>query len=158
MERYGASVAAVCLGRRAGRGATEIFRSDLDAGYITVLVEMIAGASSTPGLGRRGRRPDRTVEGVRPDGRSRTRSAAHRSAALPPKTSPTPIVALYLGLEMLSHLDGDRQPALALFAHAKQLAGLFEAMTGPSPRRRTHDRHSATTTTCRHAPTLGSTW
>jgi len=47
------------------------------------------------------------------------------------------IVALYLGLEMLSHLDGDRQPALALVAHAKQLAGLFEAMTGPSSTKET---------------------
>ena len=35
------------------------------------------------------------------------------------------VVALYLGLEMLSHLDGDRQPALALFGHAAQIAGLF---------------------------------
>ena len=31
--------------------AATIFREDLDAGYVTVLVEMIAGASSTPGLG-----------------------------------------------------------------------------------------------------------
>jgi hypothetical protein len=42
------------------------------------------------------------------------------------------IVALYLGLEMLSHLDGDRRPALALFAQAKQLARLFETMAGAS--------------------------
>src|ERR1700722_5881283 len=31
--------------------ATAIFREDLDAGYVTVLAEMIAGASATPGLG-----------------------------------------------------------------------------------------------------------
>src|SRR5580692_6202820 len=31
--------------------ATVVFREDLDAGYVTVLVEMIAGASATPGLG-----------------------------------------------------------------------------------------------------------
>ena len=43
------------------------------------------------------------------------------------------VVALYLGLEMLSHLDGDRAPALALFAHAKQLAGLFGALPVPRP-------------------------
>ncbi len=41
------------------------------------------------------------------------------------------IVALYLGLEMLTHLDGDRSRALALFAHAKNLAALLEALTPP---------------------------
>ena len=43
------------------------------------------------------------------------------------------IVALYLGLEMLTHLDGDRARALGLFAHAKTLAALFGAATAPSP-------------------------
>ena len=46
------------------------------------------------------------------------------------------VVALYLGLEMLSHLDGDRTPALALFAQARQLAALFDGigmMPGPAP-------------------------
>jgi hypothetical protein len=38
------------------------------------------------------------------------------------------VVALYLGLEMLSHLDGDRAPALALFDHARQLATLLQAL------------------------------
>ena len=47
------------------------------------------------------------------------------------------VVALYLGLEMLSHLDGDRDRAMALFQHAKQLAGLIEALNGPSPKETT---------------------
>ena len=41
------------------------------------------------------------------------------------------MVALYLGLEMLSHLDGDRSPALALFDRAKQVAALLAAFGGP---------------------------
>jgi len=40
------------------------------------------------------------------------------------------VVALYLGLELLSHLDGDRQPALALFERARQLAMLADLVTG----------------------------
>jgi hypothetical protein len=47
------------------------------------------------------------------------------------------IVALYIGLEMLSHLDGERDRALSLFSHAKQLAGLVEALTGPTPKETT---------------------
>jgi hypothetical protein len=39
------------------------------------------------------------------------------------------VVALYLGLEMLSHLDGDRAPALRLFELASHLATLFATAT-----------------------------
>ena len=42
------------------------------------------------------------------------------------------VVALYLGLEMLTHLDGDRSRALTLFDHAKYLAGLLD-MLGTAP-------------------------
>ena len=36
-------------------------------------------------------------------------------------------VPLHLGLELLSHLDGDQAQALKLFDHAKQLAGLADS-------------------------------
>jgi hypothetical protein len=52
---------------------------------------------------------------------------------LPPADVAYAIVALYLGLEMLTHLDGDRARALGLFAHAKNLAAVLEAMTPASP-------------------------
>ena len=51
---------------------------------------------------------------------------------LPAKDVAHAVVALYLGLEMLSHLDDDAEPALALFAHAKQLASLIQAMAAPT--------------------------
>src|SRR5664280_1305114 len=51
LEQYGESVTNVGTPSELVDAATDIFRNDLDAGYITVLVEMIAGASSTPGLG-----------------------------------------------------------------------------------------------------------
>jgi hypothetical protein len=38
------------------------------------------------------------------------------------------VVALYLGLELLAHLDGDRAPALALFDQARRLAPLLALM------------------------------
>ena len=44
------------------------------------------------------------------------------------------VVALYLGLEMLARLDGDRTAALALFGKARQLAGLLQMMgAAPTP-------------------------
>ena len=51
MEHYGAAVERVETPTELVEVATDIFSEDLDAGYVAVLVEMIAGASSTPGLG-----------------------------------------------------------------------------------------------------------
>src|ERR1700733_12376284 len=49
LAHYGASInRAGSLGELVG-AATGIFSDDLEAGYVTVLVEMIAGASATPG-------------------------------------------------------------------------------------------------------------
>jgi len=128
LERYDAEVSAAIGPSQLVDAAEGIFRNDLDAGYITVLVEMIAGASSTPGLGSevaKRIRPWRefaqsTIEG------SLRNSPLH--GVLPAPDIAYAVVALYLGLEMLSHLEGDPDPALALFVHAKRIAGLFDAM------------------------------
>jgi AcrR family transcriptional regulator len=132
MEQYGESVTRVGTPSQLVDAATDIFRSDLDAGYITVLVEMIAGASSTPGLGAE------VAARIGP-WREFAQAAVEHSLGdsplgqvLPSEDVAYAVVALYLGLEMLSHLDGDREPALALFARAKQLARLFETMAGDS--------------------------
>jgi AcrR family transcriptional regulator len=125
LAHYGASIdQAGSLVDLVG-AATGIFSDDLDAGYVTVLVEMIAGASATPGLGPEVAariRPwtdfaQRVIDGALAD--------SPLGSVLPSRDVAYGIVALYLGLEMLSHLDGDRAPAMALFAHATRLANLF---------------------------------
>jgi AcrR family transcriptional regulator len=128
---YGTEVAEVVSPSQLVDAAEGIFKTDLDAGYITVLVEMIAGSSSTPGLG-----PEvaSRIQPWREFAQSSIESSlvgSPLSSLLPTRDVAHAIVALYLGLEMLSHLDGDAEPALSLFAHAKQLASLFEAMTTP---------------------------
>ena len=112
--------------------AEGIFGHDLDAGYVTVLVEMIAGASSTPGLG-----PEVSAR-IRP-WREFARTTIEASVGDSPLAGRAPaeevahaVVALYLGLEMLSHLDGDPGPALGAVRPARQLAGLVEALTTPT--------------------------
>ena len=132
MGQYGEAVDRVGSPTELVDVATAIFREDLDAGYVAVLVEMIAGASSTPGLGSKvsarlgpwfafAEQAVTTALGPPLDG------------LMPPGDVAYAIVALYLGLEMLTHLDGDRARALGLFAHAKNLATVLEAMTPASP-------------------------
>lgn len=104
--------------------AARIFREDLDEGYVTVLAEMIAGASSTPGLG-----PE-VANRIKP-WRSFAKSAVGQVIGEGTSSDAVghAVVALYLGLELLAHLDGDRKPAAALFEQAAMLAPLIGAIT-----------------------------
>jgi AcrR family transcriptional regulator len=134
MEQYGAAVDGVGSPSELVDVATAIFREDLDAGYVAVLAEMIAGASSTPGLG-----PEVSARlgpwfAFAERAVATTVGGSPLDSLLPPGDVAYGIVALYLGLEMLTHLDRDRGRALGLFAHAKNLAGLLEALAPPAPK------------------------
>ena len=129
MERYSAAVDAAVTPSELVVVATEIFREDLDEGYVTVLVEMIAGAGSSPELGER-------VASLIAPWRAFAQRAIEAIVAESPLAALVPVddaayavVALYLGLEMLSHLDGDRAPALRLFEQASRLANFLGTAT-----------------------------
>ncbi len=137
LHSYAAAVDEVTGPVQLVDAAEGIFRNDLDAGYITVLVEMIAGASSTPGLGAEVASRIRPWREFARASIESTLGDSPLGAVLPAGEVAHAVVALYLGLEMLSHLDGDTRPALDLFARAKQLASLFEAMTMPTDTKET---------------------
>jgi AcrR family transcriptional regulator len=129
LAKYQASV------QRSGSSLTElvktarsVFDEDLDRGYVAVLVAMIAGAQSSPALGaevaaRLAPWREFAAESLQPflggtplAGMIRGEEVAHA------------IVALYLGLEMLASLDGDRAAALALFDRARRAASLLDLL------------------------------
>ncbi|MGO8875719.1 MAG: TetR/AcrR family transcriptional regulator [Acidimicrobiales bacterium] len=124
MERYTEAAESAAGVRELVDVAAEIFRQDLDDGHLSVLAEMIAGSSSVPGLG-----PE-VADRIAPwmsfaEGAvSRALEGSPMAAMVPVADIAYAVVALYLGVEMLAHLDGDRSRAEALFASAKQLAGL----------------------------------
>jgi AcrR family transcriptional regulator len=136
MEQYGAAVDGVGSPTELVDVAAAIFQEDLDAGYVAVLVEMIAGAQSTPGLG-----PEVAAR-LGPWFAFAERAVTSTlgpplDSVLPPGDVAYGIVALYLGLEMLTHLDGDTAKALDLFAHARNLAGLLGALAPSAATRQT---------------------
>ena len=108
--------------------ARSVFDEDLDRGHVAVLVAMIAGAQSSPALGtevaaRLTPWREFAAESLQPflggtplAGMIRGDEIAHA------------IVALYLGLEMLASLDGDRAAALALFDRAQRAASLLDLL------------------------------
>ncbi|HWD95559.1 MAG TPA: TetR/AcrR family transcriptional regulator [Acidimicrobiales bacterium] len=137
MLKFGAAVNSAATPAELTDIAVHIFQEDLDSGHVTVLAEMIAGASSTPGLG---------VEVAARLGPWFTfaENAIEKSFGDSPLSSLVPssdvayvIVALYLGVEMLTHLDGNRESALRVFGHAQQLVALLGAFSMLTPPRAT---------------------
>jgi AcrR family transcriptional regulator len=108
------------------RAARAVFDEDLDQGHVTVLVEMIAAAQFNPEL-----RPEVAAR-IRPwrdFAAGSVKDALSGSPAarlLPPGELAHAVVAMYLGLEMLANLEGERAPALALFDRAGKIASLLD--------------------------------
>jgi AcrR family transcriptional regulator len=106
--------------------ARTVFLEDLAAGHVTVLVEMISGAQSVPGLGER-------VSACLAPWREFAQTAVRDVLAtapiqLPPDQVAHAVVAGILGLEMLAHLDGDHEAALALFDQARAIGELLDRL------------------------------
>jgi AcrR family transcriptional regulator len=110
--------------------ARSIFEEDLDAGHVTVLVEMINGAQSVPGLGEQ---VSACLAPWREVAQAAVRdvlAASPFAALMPAREVAHGVVAGILGLELLANLDGDRASALALFDRARALAGLLDLTGG----------------------------
>jgi hypothetical protein len=108
--------------------AREIYREDLDNGYVTVLGEMVAGGVSDPELGHAVvARMVPWVELVEGSERSLIAGSLFE-AMIPARDVAFAVIALYLGVDMLSHLDGDRSRAESLLDLAMRAAPLAQAL------------------------------
>ena len=124
--------------------AQEVFREDLAGGHVKVLAELIAGSSSSPELGPKIVARLEQFTRLAEDALTEVMGDAGLAELLPPSEAATAILALYLGLELLIHLDGDRTRADALFARgtelAEALAPLLALLGGRSDRPRVRTR------------------
>lgn len=121
--------------------ARTIFSEDLDAGHVAVLVEMITGAQSTPGMGEQ---VAARLAPWREFAETAVRQGLQGSPVallLAPKELAHGVVAGFLGLELLASLDDDRAAALALFDRARAIAGLLEAAAAAFPMSETEGEH-----------------
>ncbi len=108
--------------------ARSIFSRDLDSGHVRVLVEMITGAHSVPGMGEQ---VAQRLQPWRDLAEDAMRRALGRSAAarmFPPAEAAHLLVAGFFGLELLASLDGDREAALAIFDRMQSLARMLDVL------------------------------
>ena len=114
--------------------AARVFREDLDSGHIKILAELISGSSSAPELG------PAIVERVEPwiafarEQVERVAAASPLGTLLPADDVAYAIVALFLGLELMTHLEGDRSRALRLFDLGAAMATTVAALMPPPSR------------------------
>lgn len=131
LERYSEAVEGVQTLPELLAVAGSVFREDLEAGHVKVLSELVAAASSMPELG------PAIVERIEP-WIAFTEGVVRRvlgpivpDDVLPARQVAYAVVALYLGLELLTNLDGDRSPTDALFSSADALAGRLAPLFNP---------------------------
>lgn len=130
MRRYREAVAAARTTDEKIRTATELYREDLESGHITVISELIAGSLARPDLGpevvaRMEPWIDFAEEAIRD-----FVSGSILEGLVQPRTVAFAVVALYLGVDLLSHLDHDHSRAEALFQMTGRLAGLLVPLAG----------------------------
>jgi AcrR family transcriptional regulator len=112
--------------------AREIYAEDLKNGYVTVLGEMVAGGVSNAELGGEVvARLQPWVEMVERKLRELLAGSV-LGAIVPPGDVAFAIIALYLGIDMLSHLERDHTRAESLLDLGIRYAPLAEALV-PSP-------------------------
>ena len=132
-QRYERALAGVHGPAQLVELAARVFAEDLDTGDAKLLVEMIAGAASTPGLAAEVKARMTPWAQFAQSALAPVLDDAQLGALIGPEEAAHAVVALYLGLELLSQVDGDRAPALALFDQARRLAPLLALMAGAQP-------------------------
>jgi AcrR family transcriptional regulator len=110
--------------------AAGVFREDLRSGHIKVMAELIAGSSAHPALGPEiSRRVEPWIELTQEVGQRMSRGTGLEQV-LPSEDIAFAVVSLFLGIELMSHLDGDTTRAERLFSVAEGLAAIFEGLLG----------------------------
>lgn len=130
MRRYREAMSAPGGVEAKLRTAAELYREDLQSGHITVISELIAGSLARPDLG-----PE-VVARMEPwiefaeEAIAELVGGSVFEGLVRPRTMAFAVVALYLGVDLLSHLDRDHSRAEALFEVAARLAPMLAPFVG----------------------------
>lgn len=112
--------------------AARLYREDLEEGHITVLSELIAGSLTEPSLG------PAIVARMQPwidlaeDAIVRATEGTFVRDLVPSRDLAFALVALYLGVDLLTQLEGDHARAESLFEVGRRLAPMM-SMLGAGP-------------------------
>lgn len=134
MARYQEMLAVTTDLRQLVATARMLYEEDIDSGHSTVLAELFAASAADPDL------RDRMLERIRPwldftEDLIRRHAAGMGLAGLvDERAAATAMLALYLGTDLLTHLEQDRSRAVAMFDAGERLVALAAGLlpSGPS--------------------------
>lgn len=106
----------------------ELYTEDADTGHIGAVQELVAGATSSSRLAAQVRVEVSRWEDLAYCVVGRYVAGTPIEPLVPLREVATAAVSFYLGIEMLSHLDGDRSRADAVFEAAGRAATMIDAL------------------------------
>ena len=127
---YRAAIADAPDLRSALAVARRQYAADVGDGHITVLVELIAGASSAPQLGPELVRCMEPWLGFAEESIARFLGGTPLAAMIPTREAARALLAIYVGMELLDHLDPDTDTADPLFRVAERMLAAIEPFLG----------------------------
>ena len=134
LAEYRAAVADVPDLRAALLVARDQYQRDMSEGHITVLAELVAGASSVPQLGPELVRCMEPWVAFAEESIRRFLRGTLLESLIPAREAAHALLAIYLGMELLDHLDPEAGTAGPLFLVAERMLAAVEPLIR-SPRR-----------------------
>lgn len=144
LERYRAAVDSADSLEDLSRAALRMYREDLAGGHITVFSELVGASLSHPDLGPEiVARAEPWLDFVR-ETLDKVIAGTPYEGLFPTGDIAYALVAFYLGVNLLTHLDQDNSRTEAIFLLAERLAPMVSvALTGPAETERPEKERGA---------------
>jgi AcrR family transcriptional regulator len=128
--RYTERLATVGTPGELFAAVRELYEEDVATGHIAAVQELVAGAAAGSRLAEGVRAEISRWEDFTEELLGRFLGDSPFAAMVPRRELATAVMAFYLGLEMLTHLDGDRARGEAVFDAGARLAPLLDMVFG----------------------------
>lgn len=132
MERYREVLRTASEPMALAKLGRQLYLEDVDSGHSTVLADLFAASSGNSGL------RDQMLERMQP-WLEFTESLIRRlvegspfASLIDARAAASAVLAMYVGVDLLIHLDGDRSRATAMFDAGDRLAAALEPLLGGS--------------------------
>ena len=132
LTRYREALATVGSVVELAAALDELYREDVETGHVKAVQEIVGGSSSLPGLG------PQVIELLRPwaefteETIRRLIAGTPFEALVPAEDAAFAALALYMGMETMTHLNGDHAPGDRLLQALQRVAPLADAIRGAS--------------------------
>lgn len=131
MQRYREAASTASSLEELAEVASQIYREDVEGGHITVFSELVGASLSHPELAPEiVARAEPWLEFVE-ETIARVLKGSPFEQVLPTRDLAFALVALYMGVNLLTHLDEEHERIGSLFAVARSLAPVVSPMLSP---------------------------